>query len=123
MRFISEIQIELLSNNCLIPAIVLQGLANNCLIYTSIVLQGLANNCLILAIVLQGLAKKFIFSHHGDCYSNNLISWYDQHMNQRELQESTLPKLRTWDGKFMAWVPEKTDRPLQGIFTVAISLL
>ena len=35
-------------------------------------------------------------------------------MNQRETKESNLPKLRTWDGKSLAWLPEKTDHPLQG---------
>lgn len=68
------------------------------------------------AMLNDGLPKKFIFSHHGDSnnYSNNLISWYDQHMNQRELHESTLPKLRKWDGKSTSFTPEKTDQPLQG---------
>jgi len=65
----------------------------------------------------EGLPKKFIFSHHGDFYSNNLISWYDQQMNQRELRESTLPKLRQWDGKSTSFKPEKTDHPLQGSST------
>ena len=64
----------------------------------------------------DGLPKKFIFSHYGDAnnYSRNLISWYDQHMNQREIRESTLPKLREWDGKTTSFTPEKTDHPLQG---------
>jgi len=62
----------------------------------------------------EGLPKKFVFSHHGDSYSNNLISWYDQQMNQRELCESTLPKLRQWDGKSTSFKPENTDHPLQG---------
>ena len=66
------------------------------------------------AMLNEGLPKKFIFSHHGDVYSNNLISWYDQQMNQRELRESTLPKLRNWDGKSTSFTPEKTDQPLQG---------
>jgi len=62
----------------------------------------------------EGLPKTYIFSHHGKCYSNNMISWYDQQMNKREQAESSLPKLRTWDSKTMAWLPEKTDHPLQG---------
>jgi len=65
----------------------------------------------------DGLPKKYIFSHHGDkTYSSNMISWYDQHMNQRDVHEdSTHGQVRHWDGrKQMAWVPEKTDHPLQG---------
>lgn len=62
----------------------------------------------------EGLKKDHLFKHHGNQYSNNMISWYDQQFNQRELTESNLPPLRTWDGKEMVWAPEKTDHPLQG---------
>lgn len=62
----------------------------------------------------DGLDPKHLFSHHGHKYSNNMISWYDQHMNQRELVEGDLPEKRTWDGKKMVWAPERTDFPLQG---------
>lgn len=72
---------------------------------------------MIICSYLQGLDKKFVFSHSGAYknYSNNLISWYDQQFNGRE-KESTLPKSRTWDGRTLAWAPERTDHPLQGIF-------
>jgi len=62
----------------------------------------------------DGLPKEYIFSHHGKSYSNNCISWYDALINKREVNESTLPSLRTWDSKQTAWVPERTDHPLQG---------
>ena len=40
---------------------------------------------------------------------HNTISLYDQTFNRGyELGE------RKWDGKRMAWLPEKTDHPLQG---------
>lgn len=66
----------------------------------------------------DGLPKELIFSHHGKSYSNNCISWYDALMNKREVRESTLPTLRQWDSKSSAWVPERTDYPLQGPSTM-----
>ncbi|XP_002169127.2 cilia- and flagella-associated protein 107 isoform X1 [Hydra vulgaris] len=68
----------------------------------------------IASIRNDGLPKELIFSHRGNSYSNNMISWYDQCINNREEHESKLPKLRSWDGKTCSWEPEKSDRPLQG---------
>ncbi|KAI8500359.1 PREDICTED: uncharacterized protein C1orf158 homolog [Branchiostoma belcheri] len=62
----------------------------------------------------EGLPKSLVFDHHGKHYSNNMISWYDQQFNKRELDEGTLPKLRSWDSHRLAWAPEKSDYPLQG---------
>ncbi|XP_013404083.1 uncharacterized protein C1orf158 homolog [Lingula anatina] len=63
----------------------------------------------------EGLGKEMLFTHHGNKYSNNMISWYDEHYNKRERPEwNKLPELRDWDGHKLAWAPEKTDYPLQG---------
>ncbi|XP_077998288.1 cilia- and flagella-associated protein 107-like [Glandiceps talaboti] len=63
----------------------------------------------------EGLGKDHIFSHHGNRYSNNMISWYDENYNKRERDEKNkLPELRHWDSHRLAWVPEKTDFPIQG---------
>lgn len=62
-----------------------------------------------------GLGKEFLFYHHGNSYSNNMISWYDEHFNKRERDEQNkLPELRSWDSNRLSWVPEKTDFPIQG---------
>jgi len=62
------------------------------------------------------MENRFIFSYNKAYrnYSNNLISWYDQHFNGRDKEESPLPKLRTWHGTTLTWSPEKSDFPLQG---------
>ncbi|XP_065061350.1 cilia- and flagella-associated protein 107-like [Rhopilema esculentum] len=64
----------------------------------------------------EGLDKKLLFSHSGAYknYSSNMISWYDQQFNGREQRESSLPMLRAWDGRTLAWAPERSDHPLQG---------
>ncbi|XP_003388257.1 PREDICTED: uncharacterized protein C1orf158 homolog [Amphimedon queenslandica] len=70
----------------------------------SIRLKGLIRN--------NGIDKEHIFIHHGKSYMRNTISLYDQTFNRGyELGE------RKWDGKRMAWLPEKTDHPLQGAST------
>lgn len=61
----------------------------------------------------EGLPKELLFTHHGNAYSNNMISWYDEHYNKRERQNK-LPELRQWDSNELGWRPEKTDHPLQG---------
>jgi hypothetical protein len=60
------------------------------------------------------VGKRYILAHH-DNYEGNCISWYDQQFNNREQKESKLPPLRKWDGKVLAYVPEKSDFPIQGI--------
>ncbi|XP_064642172.1 cilia- and flagella-associated protein 107-like [Lineus longissimus] len=63
----------------------------------------------------EGLGKEFIFYHHGNKYSNNMISWYDEHYNHRPREAwDQLPELRTWDSNQLAWIPEKSDYPMQG---------
>lgn len=62
----------------------------------------------------NGLGKEFIFSHHQKAYEGNRISWYDQQFNKREITESRLPPLRSWDRQKLAWAPEKSDYPTQG---------
>ena len=66
--------------------------------------------------LFQGLGKEFIFSHHQKAYEGNRISWYDQQFNKREITESRLPPLRSWDRQKLAWAPEKSDYPTQGLF-------
>eukprot|EP00794_Sanderia_malayensis_P014942 gene14942-16483_t len=63
----------------------------------------------------EGLDKALIFSQSGASqnYSNNLISWYDQDYNGRQPTQSKLPALRSWDGRSLAWAPERSDHPLQ----------
>jgi len=56
-----------------------------------------------------------LFNHHGNRYSNNMISWYDEHFNKRPREEcDRLPALRHWDGHQLAWVPERSDYPMRG---------
>lgn len=63
-----------------------------------------------------GVGKDFLFNHHGNKYSKNMISWYDEHYNKRERdEENKLPALRNWDSHTLSWRPEKTDHPIQGI--------
>lgn len=62
----------------------------------------------------DGLGKEYIFSHHQKAYKGNRISWYDQQFNKREITESKLPPLRSWDRQKLAWAPEKSDYPIQG---------
>ncbi|EDO31004.1 predicted protein [Nematostella vectensis] len=62
----------------------------------------------------DGLAKAYLFSHHGKTYSGHRISWYDQEYNKREVTESQLPPLRSWNSQQLAWGPEKSDFPLEG---------
>jgi len=63
----------------------------------------------------DGLKKQNLFDHHGNKYSNNMISWYDEQFNKRDREASDkLPDLRKWDGHKLAWAPEKSDYPMQG---------
>lgn len=62
----------------------------------------------------DGLGKEHLFAHHQKAYEGNRISWYDQQFNRREMTESKLPPLRSWDRQKLAWAPEKSDFPVQG---------
>lgn len=61
----------------------------------------------------DGLGQEHIFHHHGDKYTQNHISWYDEHYNGR-YKENTLPSLRDWNSHKLSWAPEKSDHPIQG---------
>lgn len=61
----------------------------------------------------DGLGQEHIFHHHGEKYTQNNLSWYDEHYNGR-YKENTLPSLRDWNGHKLSWAPEKSDHPLQG---------
>ena len=71
----------------------------------------------------QGLGKEFIFSHHQKAYEGNRISWYDQQFNKREIAESKLPPLRSWDRQKLAWAPEKSDYPIQGVSSQILDIM
>ena len=56
-----------------------------------------------------------IFGHHGQAYANNMITWYDEHYNQRKREPyDQLPKLRQWDSNKLGWLPERSDHPMRG---------
>lgn len=72
----------------------------------------------------DGLGQEHIFHHHGDKYTQNHISWYDEHYNGR-YKENTLPSLRDWNSHKLSWAPEKSDHPIQGTYvypTIFISV-
>lgn len=73
-------------------------------------------------ILLKGLGKEHLFAHHQKAYEGNRISWYDQQFNRREMTESKLPPLRSWDRQKLAWAPEKSDFPVQGLCIIAINI-
>ena len=46
-----------------------------------------------------------------------MISWYDENFNKRKrTPEDRLPELRSWDGHHLAWLPERSDHPMQGTY-------
>ncbi|KAK7475999.1 hypothetical protein BaRGS_00032766 [Batillaria attramentaria] len=66
----------------------------------------------------MGLPAEIFFHHHGNRYTNNMVSWYDEDYNGR-FREKTLPPLnrewpprREWDSHALAWRPEKSDHPV-----------
>lgn len=61
----------------------------------------------------DGIGPENLFHHHGNRYSNNMVSWYDEYYNGR-WRENTVPNLREWNGNQLAWAPERSDFPLQG---------
>lgn len=61
----------------------------------------------------DGIGPEALFHHHGNRYSNNMVSWYDENFNGR-WKDNALPDLRDWNGHQLAWAPEKSDFPLQG---------
>ena len=61
----------------------------------------------------EGMPRKFLLTHPATADQCNLISWYDQQINGRELRESNLPKVRKWNSNKLSFTPEKSDLPLQ----------
>lgn len=61
----------------------------------------------------DGLGPENLFWHHGNRYTNNMLSWYDEHYNGR-WKENNFPPGRQWNSHQLAWGPEKSDYPLQG---------
>ena len=62
----------------------------------------------------DGLPHEQIIKHHHG-YRNHLITWYDEHYNRRERPAcQRFPLLRDYSSNKLAWIPEKTDHPLEG---------
>uniref|UniRef100_A0A8C4KRY4 Chromosome 1 open reading frame 158 n=1 Tax=Dromaius novaehollandiae TaxID=8790 RepID=A0A8C4KRY4_DRONO len=62
-------------------------------------------------ISFQGLPKQHFFTHHEEPSSRNLVSEYDDNYN-RHGHNTLLPALRRWNGRKLAWIPEKSDFPI-----------
>jgi hypothetical protein len=67
----------------------------------------------------DGLGTENLFWHHGKRYTNNMLSWYDEHYNGR-WKENDFPPSRQWNSHQLAWGPERSDYPLQGIYIYII---
>jgi hypothetical protein len=70
------------------------------------------------AIVNDGKPKEILF-HHGEAknHQDSMITQYDEFYNHRARDEDKnckFPEVRKWDGSKLAWVPEKSDFPVQG---------
>ncbi|XP_029434724.1 uncharacterized protein C1orf158 homolog [Rhinatrema bivittatum] len=59
----------------------------------------------------EGLPKHILLSHHGEPKHKNLVSVYDDHYMRHG--NSSLPPLRKFSGNKLAWLPEKSDYPIQ----------
>ncbi|CAI9613704.1 unnamed protein product, partial [Staurois parvus] len=59
---------------------------------------------------MEGLPTQHLLSHHREPRGRHLVSLYDDHYMRHG--NSTLPPLRSWDGKSLAWLPERSDFPL-----------
>ncbi|XP_054705715.1 cilia- and flagella-associated protein 107 [Grus americana] len=60
---------------------------------------------------LEGLPMQHFFSHHEEPKSRNLVSEYDDKYN-RHSYNPILPPLRSWNGRKLAWIPQKSDFPI-----------
>ncbi|KAJ8320010.1 hypothetical protein KUTeg_002475 [Tegillarca granosa] len=65
----------------------------------------------------NGVGPEYLFHHHGSRYSNNMISWYDEHYNGRWKENPVPYKPRQWNSHTLSWALEKSDHPLQGSAT------
>lgn len=63
--------------------------------------------------MLQGIPTRLLLSHHGVPASDYLVTLYDESYGRQT--SSTLPTLRSWHSDKLAWVPERSDHPIQGI--------
>ncbi|XP_030077960.1 cilia- and flagella-associated protein 107 [Microcaecilia unicolor] len=58
----------------------------------------------------EGLPKQLLLSHHGELNHKHLVSVYDDHYMRHG--NSSLPPLRKFNGNKLAWLPEKSDYPI-----------
>ncbi|XP_009863370.1 PREDICTED: uncharacterized protein C1orf158 homolog [Apaloderma vittatum] len=72
-----------------------------------------ANTLLRRAMVekYEGLPAQHFLAHHDEPRSRHLVSEYDDQYN-RHGYNPALPPLRVWNGRKLAWVPQKTDFPI-----------
>ncbi|MGH0120153.1 UNVERIFIED_CONTAM: hypothetical protein FKN15_065314 [Acipenser sinensis] len=60
---------------------------------------------------LQGLPSRVLLTHHNTPNSDHLVSLYDE-VYCRQGRNPALPPLRSWKYDSLAWVPERSDHPL-----------
>ncbi|XP_065097245.1 cilia- and flagella-associated protein 107 [Paramisgurnus dabryanus] len=60
----------------------------------------------------EGIPTRLLFSHHGVHASDYLVTLYDESYGRQT--SATLPTLRSWHSDKLAWVPERSDHPIQG---------
>nr|XP_013043335.2 protein CFAP107 isoform X2 [Anser cygnoides] len=59
----------------------------------------------------EGLPAQHFFTHHEEPRSRNLVSEYEDKYN-RHSYDPALPPLRSWNGRKLAWIPQKPDFPI-----------
>ncbi|XP_040389868.1 uncharacterized protein C1orf158 homolog isoform X1 [Cygnus olor] len=59
----------------------------------------------------EGLPAQHFFTHHEEPRSRNLVSEYEDKYN-RHSYDPVLPPLRSWNGRKLAWIPQKPDFPI-----------
>ncbi|XP_021273356.1 uncharacterized protein C1orf158 homolog [Numida meleagris] len=59
----------------------------------------------------EGLPAQLFFTHHEEPRSRHLVSEYEDHYN-RHRYDPSLPPLCRWNGRKLAWVPQKPDFPI-----------
>ncbi|KAJ8391205.1 hypothetical protein AAFF_G00096340 [Aldrovandia affinis] len=59
----------------------------------------------------EGLPTKLLLDHHGTPHSHYLVSLYDETYGRKST--STPPTLRSWHPDKLAWVPERSDHPVE----------
>nr|XP_005514401.2 uncharacterized protein C1orf158 homolog isoform X1 [Columba livia] len=64
-----------------------------------------------LAEKYEGLPLQYLFTHHDEPRSRYLVSEYDDKYN-RHGYNPVLPPLRTWNGRRLSWIPQKSDFPI-----------